>query len=107
MKTHVVVACLAMLGSTGSWSAANEPIQPIPPIKVSNPALVELGKKFSPEENAKIVAFLKTLTDNQPSFKLPQLPPSADNTPRPTPFEKQSRASRAQHPGLRPGAAPP
>ncbi len=49
---------------------------------------VQLGKKFSPEENAKIVAFLKTLTGDQPSFKLPQLPPSADNTPRPTPFEK-------------------
>jgi cytochrome c peroxidase len=49
---------------------------------------VQLGKKFSPEENAKIVAFLKTLTGDQPSFKLPQLPPSADNTPRPTPFDK-------------------
>jgi len=49
---------------------------------------VQLGKKFSPEENAKIVAFLKTLTGEQPSFKLPLLPPSADKTPRPTPFEK-------------------
>lgn len=49
---------------------------------------VQLGRKFSPEENAKIVAFLKTLTGEQPSFRLPLLPPSADNTPRPTPFEK-------------------
>jgi cytochrome c peroxidase len=32
---------------------------------------VQLGKKFSPEENAKIVAFLKTLTGDQPSFKIP------------------------------------
>ncbi|HMV04699.1 MAG TPA: cytochrome-c peroxidase [Accumulibacter sp.] len=49
---------------------------------------VQLGRKFSPEENAKIVAFLKTLTGEQPSFRLPLLPPSADTTPRPTPFEK-------------------
>ncbi|MBO3705718.1 MAG: cytochrome-c peroxidase [Candidatus Accumulibacter sp.] len=49
---------------------------------------VQLGKKFSPEENAKIVAFLKTLTGDQPSFKIPLLPPSADSTPRPTPFDK-------------------
>ena len=49
---------------------------------------VQLGRKFSPEENAKIVAFLKTLTGEQPSIRLPLLPPSADSTPRPTPFEK-------------------
>ena len=49
---------------------------------------VQLGKKFTPEENAKIVAFLKTLTGDQPSFRMPLLPPSADNTPRPTPFDK-------------------
>ena len=49
---------------------------------------VQLGRKFSPEENAKIVAFLKTLTGEQPRFRLPLLPPSADTTPRPTPFEK-------------------
>jgi cytochrome c peroxidase len=49
---------------------------------------VQLGKKFTPEENARIVAFLKTLTGDQPSFKMPLLPPSADNTPRPTPFDK-------------------
>jgi hypothetical protein len=49
---------------------------------------VQLGKKFTPEENARIVAFLKTLTGDQPSFKMLLLPPSADNTPRPTPFDK-------------------
>lgn len=48
---------------------------------------IQLGKKFTPDENAKIVAFLKTLTGDQPSFQLPILPPSADNTPRPTPFK--------------------
>jgi Cytochrome c peroxidase len=47
---------------------------------------LQLGKTFSGEENAKIVAFLKTLTGDQPSFKLPILPPSSDATPRPTPF---------------------
>ncbi|HSV28357.1 MAG TPA: cytochrome-c peroxidase [Candidatus Omnitrophota bacterium] len=49
---------------------------------------IQLGKSFTPEENAKIVAFLKTLTGDQPAFKLPILPPSSDKTPRPTPFEK-------------------
>lgn len=49
---------------------------------------VQLGKKFTDEENASIVAFLKTLTGDQPSFKLPQLPPSSDATPRPQPFAK-------------------
>jgi cytochrome c peroxidase len=50
---------------------------------------VQLGKKFSDAENAKIVAFLKTLTGDQPNFKLPILPPSSDSTPRPTPFAKK------------------
>lgn len=47
---------------------------------------LQLGKKFSDEENAKIVAFLKTLTGDQPNFKLPALPPSTDSTPKPQPF---------------------
>lgn len=49
---------------------------------------VQLGKKFTPEENTKIVAFLKTLTGEQPRFELPILPPSSDNTPRSQPFGK-------------------
>lgn len=49
-------------------------------------ARVQLGKKYTPADNAKVVAFLKTLTGDQPSFPLPVLPPSSDTTPRPTPF---------------------
>lgn len=49
---------------------------------------LQLGKKFTKEENAQIVAFLKTLTGDQPSFTLPILPPSSDSTPRPQPFGK-------------------
>lgn len=49
---------------------------------------IQLGKKFTDEENANIVAFLKTLTGDQPSFMLPILPPSSDSTPRPQPFKK-------------------
>lgn len=49
---------------------------------------LQLGKTFSADENAKIVAFLKTLTGDQPSFMLPILPPSSDKTPRPNPFGK-------------------
>jgi cytochrome c peroxidase len=47
---------------------------------------LQLGKTFTDAENARIVAFLKTLTGDQPDFKLPILPPSSDKTPRPQPF---------------------
>lgn len=48
---------------------------------------LQLGKKFTDDENAKIVAFLTTLTGEQPTFSLPILPPSTDKTPRPQPFD--------------------
>ncbi|MDK9695075.1 MAG: cytochrome-c peroxidase [Siculibacillus sp.] len=47
---------------------------------------LQLGKKFTADENASIVAFLKTLTGDQPNFKMPILPPSTDKTPKPKPF---------------------
>ncbi len=47
---------------------------------------IQLGKEFSDKENAQIVAFLKSLTGDQPSFLLPILPPSTDKTPPPKPF---------------------
>lgn len=47
---------------------------------------LQLGRKFSPEENGRIVAFLHTLTGDQPTFTLPILPPSTEATPRPVPF---------------------
>lgn len=49
---------------------------------------LQLGKKFTQKENERVVAFLKTLTGDQPRFLLPILPPSSDKTPRPTPFGK-------------------
>lgn len=48
---------------------------------------LQLGKKFSAAENAQIVAFLKSLTGDQPAFQLPILPPSTDKTPPPKPFD--------------------
>lgn len=48
---------------------------------------LQLGRQFSATETAQIVAFLKTLTGDQPQFILPILPPSADTTPRPRPFD--------------------
>jgi cytochrome c peroxidase len=47
---------------------------------------LQLGRKFNKKENAMIVAFLKTLTGDQPSFLMPILPPSTDKTPQPKPF---------------------
>jgi cytochrome c peroxidase len=48
---------------------------------------LQLGKTFTKDENAKIVAFLRTLTGDQPGFMMPILPPSSDATPRPNPFK--------------------
>jgi len=47
---------------------------------------LQLGRTFSDSENAQIVAFLKTLTGDQPTFAIPVLPPSSDKTKRPNPF---------------------
>jgi cytochrome c peroxidase len=47
---------------------------------------VQLGRTLTADENAKIVAFLKTLTGDQPQILLPVLPPSTNKTPRPRPF---------------------
>jgi len=48
---------------------------------------LQLGRTFTPDENAKLVAFLKTLTGKHPHIVLPILPPSSDTTPRPVPFD--------------------
>ena len=48
---------------------------------------LQLGRKFTDEENAKLVAFMKTLTGDQPQFMMPILPPSVDGTPPPRPFD--------------------
>ncbi|MEW8221448.1 MAG: cytochrome-c peroxidase [Candidatus Thiodiazotropha taylori] len=48
---------------------------------------LQLGRKFTDAENGQIVAFLKSLTGDQPSFMMPILPPSTDNTPAPKPFD--------------------
>ncbi len=50
-------------------------------------ARLQLGREFTPEETNQVVAFLRTLTGRQPSFMLPQLPPSTAATPVPQPFE--------------------
>ena len=57
------------------------------PQAVDTMGRLQLGRQFTDEENGKIVAFLRTLTGDQPSFALPILPPSGDKTPRPTPFK--------------------
>ncbi len=49
---------------------------------------IQLGRRYAPDETAKIVAFLKTLTGEQPVLTMPLLPPSSDLTPRPEPFGK-------------------
>ncbi len=48
---------------------------------------IQLNREFNKDEISKIVAFLKTLTGNQPDFKIPVLPPSNNDTPHPQPFE--------------------
>jgi cytochrome c peroxidase len=48
-------------------------------------AEIQLGRELKAAETDQMVAFLKTLTGQQPDFKLPILPPSSPKTPRPTP----------------------
>lgn len=55
---------------------------------VDTMAKIQLNKELSKAEIANVVAFLKALTGKQPDFKLPILPPSNNNTPRPEPFDK-------------------
>ena len=43
----------------------------------------QMGIKLTDDETGKIVAFLKTLTGDQPSIIFPILPPSNENTPKP------------------------
>lgn len=43
----------------------------------------QLGGTFTEDEIDKIVAFLRTLTGDQPSILFPILPPSNENTPKP------------------------
>jgi len=50
---------------------------------------LQLGRKYSSEEIGQIVAFLKTLTGDQPSFTMPLLPPSSNETPKPKPFDRR------------------
>ncbi len=49
---------------------------------------IQLNRAYTEDETADIVAFLKTLTGDQPVIKYPVLPPSNENTPLPEPFKK-------------------
>ena len=48
---------------------------------------LQLGRTYSDDEIGKIVAFLKTMTGDQPQLTMPILPPSSNATPRPDPFK--------------------
>jgi cytochrome c peroxidase len=50
-------------------------------------ARLQLGNTLSEQDIKSITAFLKTLTGEQPDFKLPVLPPSTAQTPIPKPFD--------------------
>ncbi|SDR76889.1 cytochrome c peroxidase [Halopseudomonas litoralis] len=49
-------------------------------------ARLQLGRELQEQEIDNVVAFLKTLTGDQPTFTMPILPPSTNDTPRPQPF---------------------
>ncbi|MCK8045565.1 cytochrome-c peroxidase [Shewanella sp. 1CM18E] len=53
---------------------------------VNTMADIQLGQKLSESEVKEMVAFLNSLTGEQPQIVLPILPPSNKNTPRPVPF---------------------
>lgn len=47
---------------------------------------LQLGRTFTDEELANLVAFMESLTGERPQMTLPLLPPSSNSTPRPSPF---------------------
>lgn len=49
---------------------------------------IQLNRTFTEDENAQIVAFLRTLTGERPKIEMPRLPGSTDKTPLPEPFKK-------------------
>ena len=53
---------------------------------VNTMAEIQLGQELTAAETKEMVAFLKSLTGEQPQIVLPILPPSNANTPRPVPF---------------------
>src|SRR5450756_2057200 len=46
MKIRTIAAALLAVCISAAWAAADEPIQPIKPAKITKPAMVELGKKL-------------------------------------------------------------
>ncbi|RZQ55908.1 cytochrome C biogenesis protein CcsA [Pseudidiomarina tainanensis] len=48
---------------------------------------LQLGRNFTKDELANLVAFMESLTGERPKISLPLLPPSGENTPRPNPFQ--------------------
>uniref|UniRef100_UPI004047BE10 cytochrome-c peroxidase n=1 Tax=Shewanella baltica TaxID=62322 RepID=UPI004047BE10 len=61
---------------------------------VNTMADIQLGQKLSDKENLEMVAFLVSLTGDQPQITLPILPPSNKNTPRPVPFSHDLMSSK-------------
>lgn len=61
---------------------------------VNTMADIQLGQKLSDKENLEMVAFLVSLTGDQPQITLPILPPSNKNTPRPVPFSPDPMSSK-------------
>ncbi|MGI2064835.1 cytochrome-c peroxidase [Shewanella sp. MF08487] len=57
---------------------------------VNTMADIQLGQKMSDKEIKEMLAFLVSLTGDQPQIVLPILPPSNKNTPRPEPFSQTS-----------------
>ncbi|MGI2855979.1 cytochrome-c peroxidase [Shewanella algae] len=49
---------------------------------------IQLAQKLTEKETQEMVAFLKSLTGEQPKVEMPILPPSNKDTPRPIPFGK-------------------
>ncbi|WP_241972417.1 cytochrome-c peroxidase [Aliidiomarina soli] len=52
-------------------------------------AYLQLGRELPQADIDNMVAFMRTLTGEQPQITLPQLPPSTENTPQPVPFERE------------------
>ena len=76
-QTGRVLSEAAALEPVIEWSSESRRLVRITPTPLSE------------RDVADIVAFLKTLTGEQPKLTMPILPPSSDKTPRPEPFAKK------------------
>ena len=58
---------------------------------------IQIGKQLGDDHVDWILAFLETLTGEQPQIEYPTLPPRMSNTPRPEPMSRNNPAKTSPY----------